>query len=190
MTAALIKAGANINMAGRDGDIALHIAVSNYNLAIIKLILSTVTNNAYTQGYIGVNIYNHAGKTPFIIAAENGNIDLIDYWLNQGHRNYHRTYIPQKIINKSFRAAVINGRTEIVDCILPHVDNIKNECAENPESALSIAAAAGNHVMVRSICKRRLHAYMTQRSKEPDFKRQIYFFFGYDKKQKLELFKW
>jgi ankyrin repeat protein len=67
--------GADVNIQNSDGQTVIHLLSHDSNLA--KHIF-------HSQNFIGVNMKDHDGLNPFMVAVMKGNIKIIQYFLSLG----------------------------------------------------------------------------------------------------------
>ncbi len=129
-TKILIKAKANVNIHSEIGEMPLTFATINKNLPIIKLLLK-----AKADPEVKINNF----RAPFLIAAQYGNIEMLDLFFQHGISNID--YQGPKNETAIFLAAQ-NGHTKTVEWLLTKKanPNISLSCGKTP-----LLAAINNH---------------------------------------------
>lgn len=189
MAKALIQAGALVNLRNHEGDTCMHIAMKTRNWEMVSYIfLLTPANNYNGWGRHSIYMENSAGKTPFTIAAELGELHIIKAWIKTPNSLTPCPIFPKEI-NRSFLAAIRNERVSVAHFLLPYVDNIKPYFHGNPGSAMYHAKKIRNLELVKAICKRRLEIFITQVSKSQDGYLYRFFSFGYSIEQQIHAAK-
>src|SRR3990167_7170296 len=161
----LIKAGANPLAQNAAGDTPQHIALQKKGVGMVLHALLEIKDNA------GINIPNRGGRTPFTIVAANGGEELVRRWLpNQGGANNDNNpeTATQESINNGFKAATRQGKTGVVELLLPYIDNIKSECLDKSGSALMIAAFRQYADIVKLLCMYRVNLFINEKQKDAE----------------------
>lgn len=105
----LIFKEANTDIKDNKGNNLIHIAAQSGNLEILKLVLKLFENNIKEK----INKKNASGKTPLILAAENGYKNIIVFLLEKGSD----PNIQDNKGNTSFLAATKKGDIEILQIL-------------------------------------------------------------------------
>lgn len=185
--AALVAAGANILAPDSNGNTPMHDVMQKGDDA------QTYFELLHPKDLSWTNATNNISMTTFALAAANNQFTLIDNGLAQQviHANHADAdiCIQPTTLSQALRAAAKNGHSDIVEILLPYIENGNDECADKPGSALSMAAH-GNHIdTVRALLRRQLLNYIVERDDGPDFKKHTYFFVkkgaGYSKEKKI-----
>ena len=151
--AALVKNGADVNMAQGDGMTALHWAALKNDVELAKLLLSGRANLEVTTRL--------GGYTPLLLAAKDGNVAMIDALLSAG-ANANVTTIHG---TTPLMFAAATGKVDGVKALLDrHVD--VNATEVKGETALMMAAVNGRADVVRALTARGADVRVTTKTKD------------------------
>ena len=134
----LIRHHAEVNLIDRDGHSPLHRAVLNNNKYITEMLLKANADFSIPFNYLYSYILNDNNKTVLIIAAENGNTDIMSMLFKHGAdlntKSSHE--------NTALHLAAYNGQLNAVKFLIDHHAEVHHKNAEN-HTAFEIAQFKG-----------------------------------------------